>query len=134
MERRPEEAWEIRVFFDGECPLCRREIAMIRRLDRGRGRVDLVDLAAEDFDAGDYGLDQTEIEARIHGMLPDGRVIEGVEVFVRIYRAVGWSWLAALATWPGIRTLLDLAYVWFAKNRLRLTGRAPAVCEPRASR
>jgi len=121
-------SWQFRVFFDADCPLCSKEIALIRRMDRGRGRVDLVDLSAKDFDATEYGLDQSEIEARIHGMYPDGRVIEGVDVFVEIYSALGWGWLTAPAHWPGFRTLLDLAYVWFAKNRLRLTGRAPKMC------
>jgi predicted DCC family thiol-disulfide oxidoreductase YuxK len=32
------------VWFDGGCPLCRREIALMRRLDR-RGRIDFVDVA-----------------------------------------------------------------------------------------
>ena len=121
--------WAFRVFFDGECPLCAREIAMIRRMDRGRGRVDLVDLAAPDFDAGAYGLDQATIEARIHGMMPDGTVVEGVEVFVQIYTALGLGWLTAPASWWGIRNLLDRAYLWFARNRLRLTGRGPKLCE-----
>jgi predicted DCC family thiol-disulfide oxidoreductase YuxK len=32
------------VFHDGACPLCRREIALMRRLDR-RGRIEFVDVA-----------------------------------------------------------------------------------------
>ena len=120
--------WVFRVFYDGECPLCVREIALIRRLDRGRGQVDLIDLAASGFDAADFGLDQGTIEDRIHGQWPDGRIIEGVDVFVALYGAVGLGWLAAPAKWPGLRWLLDLAYVWFARNRLRLTGRAPKTC------
>lgn len=123
-----EPSWQFRVFFDADCPLCSKEIALIRRMDRGRGRVDLVDLSADDFDATDYGLEQSTIEARIHGMYPDGRVVEGVDVFVEIYRALGWGWITAPARWPGFRTLLDLAYLWFARNRLRLTGRAPKTC------
>lgn len=127
-------SWRIRVFFDADCPLCSREIEAIRRLDRGRGRVDLVDLSAASFDASAYGLEQAAIEARIHGTLPDGGVVEGVDVFVHIYTALGMGWLVAPARWPGLRTLLDLAYLWFARNRLRLTGRAPAVCEPNPGR
>lgn len=34
----------VTVWHDGQCPLCRREIAMMRRLDR-RGRIDFVDVA-----------------------------------------------------------------------------------------
>lgn len=125
--------WFFRVFYDGNCPLCAKEIALIRRLDRDRGKVDLVDFSAPEFDLEDYDLAQhrlalPDLEARIHGMLPDGRVVEGVDVFVELYSAVGWGWLTVPARWPGFRQLLDLAYLWFAKNRLRLTGRTPRLC------
>jgi predicted DCC family thiol-disulfide oxidoreductase YuxK len=35
----------VTVWFDGGCPLCRREIAFMRRLDR-RGRIDFVDVSS----------------------------------------------------------------------------------------
>ena len=35
----------VRVLFDGECPLCAREISMLSRLDRGRGAIDFEDIA-----------------------------------------------------------------------------------------
>jgi predicted DCC family thiol-disulfide oxidoreductase YuxK len=54
--------------------------------------------------------------------------VEGVEVFARAYRAVGWRWVDTLARWPGLRWILDRLYVVFARNRLRLTGRAPRTC------
>lgn len=54
----------------------------------------------------------------------------GVEVFRRLYAAVGFGPLAALTRLPGVAQLLDLGYRWFAKNRLRLTGRcADGACE-----
>ena len=61
--------------------------------------------------------------AEIHARLPDGSVIRGVEVFRRLYAAVGFGPLVALTRLPGISQLLDAAYGLFAKNRLRLTGR-----------
>ena len=131
MESNP--TWEFRVFFDGECPLCRREIDMVRRLDDGRGRVDLVDLAAPDFDASRFGLEQEAIEARIHGALPDGTIVEGVDVFIRLYEAVDRGWLVRPARIGWVRGLLDRVYAWFARNRLRLTGRAPEACPPTAT-
>lgn len=121
------EAWSVKVLYDGECPLCAREIEMLRRLDRGRGRIAFEDIAAPDFDAGRYGLDQAAVMSRIHGVLPDGRIIEGVEVFRRLYAGVGLGWLVAPTRWPLLRPAFDAAYRWFARNRLRLTGR-PA-CE-----
>jgi len=123
-------SWGIRVLFDGECPLCAREVRMLRRLDRGRGRIDFEDIAAPDFAPERYGLDAEGVMARIHGVLPDGQVVEGVEVFRRAYAAVGLGWLLAPTRWPGLSRLSDAAYRVFARNRLRWTGRGDA-CEDR---
>ena len=120
--------WEFRVLYDGECPLCAREGALLMRLDAGRGRLQLEDISAPDFDASRYGLDPADLEARLHAVLPDGRIVQGVEVLARAYEAVGWGWLVAPARWPGFRWVLDRAYLWFARNRLRLTGREPRYC------
>lgn len=119
---------EITVLFDGECPLCAREVAALRRLDRGRGRIAFDDIAAPGFDAARYGRRHDELMARIHGALPDGRLVEGVEVFRRAYTAVGLGWALAWTAWPALRPLADAGYRWFARNRLRLTGRAAHDC------
>ena len=112
------------LFYDGDCPLCAREVAALKRLDRRRGRLALTDIAAPEFDASRYGRPQEELMARIHGRLPDGTWVEGVEVFRRAYGAVGLGWLLAPTRWPGLRRVADAAYRVFARNRLRWTGRA----------
>lgn len=115
-------AWDVEVFYDGDCPLCMREINMLRRRD-SHGRIHFVDIAASDFDPAAYGKDRAAFMARIHGRLPDGTWIEGVEVFRRLYTAIGFGRLVAVTRAPGISHLLGAAYSVFAKNRLRLTGR-----------
>lgn len=120
--------FDIEVFFDGACPLCMREIRMLRRLDR-RGRIRFTDIAAPGFDASAYGVTWERLMDRMHGRLPDGTLIDGVEVFRRMYTAVGFGALVALTRLPGIRQLLDLGYDAFAKNRLRLTGRCDDTCK-----
>jgi predicted DCC family thiol-disulfide oxidoreductase YuxK len=113
---------EFEVFFDGDCPLCVREIRMIARLDRAH-RIRFTDIAAPEFDAAGTGVSWQTLMDRIHGRLPDGTLVEGVEVFRRLYTAVGFGPLVALTRLPGVRALLDLGYHLFAKHRLRLTGR-----------
>lgn len=124
-------AWEIEVFFDGDCPLCAKEIGMLRWLDRGRGKIRCTDIAAPGFDSAALGLTFDELMDRIHGRLADGQLIEGVEVFRRLYSAVGFRWLVAPTRLPGIRQLLDWGYHGFAKHRLKLTGRCTSdgVCQ-----
>ncbi len=114
--------FDIEVFFDGACPLCVREVNFLRRRDK-KQRIRFVDLAAADFDRSAVGVAWDVLMERIHGRLPDGTFVVGVEVFRRLYTIVGYRWLVAVTRWPGIVQLLDLCYRWFAKNRLRLTGR-----------
>lgn len=125
------------VFYDGECPLCRREIELVRRLDPG-GRVRCTDIAAPSFDASPLGRSHEELMARIHGRLPDGRLVEGVEVFRRMYAAISpgvLGPLVALTRLPPLSWALDASYRWFAKNRLRLTGRCTDdACSTHAAR
>ena len=114
--------FDIEVFFDGDCPLCIREINMLRKLDKGN-RVRFTDIASPSFDTGDTGLTWTEFMERIHGRLPDGTMIEGVEVFRHLYSAVGFGRLVSLTRLPVVREALHVGYLLFAKNRLRMTGR-----------
>lgn len=117
-------SWEIEVFFDGDCPLCLREIGLLRRLDR-RGRIRFTDIAAPTFSPGDLGHDMAWFMDEIRGRLPDGSPVSGVEVFRRLYAAVGLGPVVALTRLPGIAQGLEVAYRLFARNRLRLTGRCP---------
>lgn len=118
------ETFQIRILYDGECPLCSREIHMLRRLDRGRGRVCFEDITAPGFDASAFGLDAAAAMERIHGVLPDGAIVERMAVFRRAYAAVGLGWLLAPTAWPGLRRLSDWAYASFARNRLRWIKRS----------
>ncbi len=122
--------YDVEVFFDGDCPLCTREIDIVRKLDGG-GRVLFTDIAAEGFAPSTINKTHEELMARIHARLPDGTFVEGVEVFRRMYAAVGLGPLVAITRLPGIAQLLDASYRWFAANRLRLTGRCDTgTCTP----
>lgn len=118
-------AYDVEVFFDGDCPLCRREIALLRFWDR-QSRIRFTDIAHGDFDATEVGIPFDRLMAEIHGRLPDGTIIAGVEVFRRLYAAVGFRWLVAVTRWPGVAALFELSYRLFARHRLKLTGRCSA--------
>lgn len=112
----------VEVFYDGDCPLCMREIRMLMRKDKDH-RIEFTNIAAPGFDAAAYGTTYAELMAKIRGRLPDGTWIEGVEVFRQLYAAIGFRRLVAVTRVPGISQLLSLGYRAFAANRLRLTGR-----------
>jgi predicted DCC family thiol-disulfide oxidoreductase YuxK len=117
----------VEVFFDGECPLCVREIKLLRWLDRKKNIL-FTDIAAPEFQATEFGKTPTEFMDEIHGRLPGengnpDRWIIGVEVFRQLYAAVGFGWLVWPTRLPGISHALNFGYRVFAKHRLRLTGR-----------
>lgn len=114
--------FQIEVFFDGGCPLCVREMNLLRRMDRN-GQIRFTDIDAPDFDAAAYGKTREELMQRMHGRQPDGSWISGVEVFRQMYTAVGYERLVWMTRLPVVSQALDLAYTVFARNRLRLTGR-----------
>ena len=99
---------ELELFFDGECPLCRREVAMMQRLDR-RKRIVFTDIAAPGFDPAPLGRDHATLMASIHARLPDGSLVTGVEAFRRAYAALGLGFgpLVALSRLPLRRSRTD---------------------------
>ncbi len=118
----PESSWQIEVFYDGDCPLCLREVKLLRWMDR-RQRIRFTDIAAADFVAADYGKSLSEFMEQIQGRLPSGQWLVGVEVFRRLYAAIGFGPLVWIPRLPLLSQLCDIGYRVFAKNRLRLTGR-----------
>lgn len=117
----------LQILIDGLCPLCKWEGEFLRRLDRGRGRLAIVDLTAPEFDPAALGVTHEAIMGQIHAVAPDGSIVTGMEVFRRAYSAVGWGWLWAPTAWPVLRPIFDAMYRWFARNRTWLTGR-PGDC------
>ena len=86
----------------------------------------MTDIAARDFRAEDFGQTQAALMDQIHARLPDGTWITGVEVFRRLYAAVGLGVVSSFLSLPGIDRVADFAYERFAKNRLKWTGRCDA--------
>jgi predicted DCC family thiol-disulfide oxidoreductase YuxK len=108
---------EVIVWFDGGCPLCRREIALMRRLDRA-GAIRFLDLASPD--EGACPIDRAELLARFHAM-EDGRLVSGAAAFAAMWRAIPpMRPLGLLARNPLALRVLEAAYRAFLRVRPRL--------------
>jgi len=108
---------KVKVWFDGGCPLCLREIAMMRRLDR-KGAIAFVDVS-ENADPS-CPIEQRELLARFHAS-EEGQVLSGAAAFAAMWRAI--PVLRPLGLIARNRMALDLmerAYVQFLKVRPRL--------------
>lgn len=106
----------VTVWFDGACPLCIREISLMRRLDR-RGRIDFIDVADPQ---GVCPLGRAEMLARFHAAEGD-RLHSGAAAFAAVWRAIPLLRpLGLAARSPLVLRLLERAYLAFLRHRPRL--------------
>lgn len=106
----------VTVWYDGACPLCRREIAMMRRLDRA-ARIRFVD--ASDPQAS-CPRDPAEMLSRFHAE-ENGVLLSGAAAFAAMWRAIPLLRPLGLAARIGVvGWLLETAYRGFLKLRPRL--------------
>jgi predicted DCC family thiol-disulfide oxidoreductase YuxK len=107
------------VFYDGNCPLCRREIAHYRRLDR-EDRLYWVDAAAETEVLTRHGLSVQAAMAELHVLDSAGRWQRGVDAFLVIWQQLpGYRWLGQLVRGLWLRRPLGFFYRHFAAWRYR---------------
>ncbi len=117
-------SWQIKLLYDGKCPLCLREVNFLTRRDAGRGLIAFVDIADDNYIPEAHGgVDFETAMGRIHAVLPDGTLIKNMEVFRRVYETLGMGWVYAATKWPIIGPILDRLYEIWADLRLALTGR-----------
>jgi predicted DCC family thiol-disulfide oxidoreductase YuxK len=106
------------VMFDGQCPLCRREIGLYQSLAPLQD-VSWLDVSQET--AGLSAQEQARYMARFHVRLSDGRLLSGAAAFVALWSAMpGWRWLGRFARLPGVTPVLELAYRGFLRVRPHL--------------
>jgi predicted DCC family thiol-disulfide oxidoreductase YuxK len=102
------------VWFDGSCPLCRKEIALIKRLDR-RGAIEFIDVALDDTICP---IDRGELLRRFHAQERDGPMLSGASAFAAMWRTVPLLRpLGLIGLWPPALWVLELAYRGFLKVR-----------------
>ncbi|MDT7933382.1 MAG: DUF393 domain-containing protein [Sphingomonadaceae bacterium] len=105
---------DLTVWHDGGCPLCRAEIALMRRLDR-RGSIRFVDVARPGPDV--CPLDRRTLLARFHAS-EDGRLLSGAAAFAAMWRAIPLLRpLGLMARSSVVLRLLEAAYVGFLRVR-----------------
>lgn len=108
---------DVTVWYDGACPLCLREIALMRRLDK-REQIAFVDVS-EDAPV-DCPIDQADLLARFHAK-ENGVVLSGAAAFAAMWRATPLLRpLGLLARNRTILSVLEKLYVIFLRHRPKL--------------
>lgn len=107
---------QLTVFFDGHCPLCTKEIGLLKQLDNQK-KLHFEDIHAIDFVYRYPYIDVVAADQRLHGQLANGQIITGLDVTAKAWGLVGHhKWLQILR-WPVICWFADLGYLIFARFR-----------------
>jgi len=109
----------VTVWHDGGCPLCAREIALMRRLDR-LGRVTFIDARQ----ATQCPADRTAMLLRLHAREDGGDMLQGAAAFAAMWRAIPvLRPLGLLARNVSVLWLLERCYRGFLRMRPALQRR-----------
>ncbi len=107
---------QLTIFFDGDCPICAKEINALRARD-SKQRLKFENIHAADFVYRYPYIDIVKADRVLHGQLADGSMIYGLDVTAKAWSLVdAHSWIQMLR-WPVIRWFSDLSYRLFARLR-----------------
>ena len=107
------------VFYDGGCPVCRREIEHYRRIDRTR-RLGWVDIARDPVRLRGYGITVEQAMRRFHVLDGHGRWQTGAAAFIELWSHLPYyRRLASLVRVLRLDRPLEFVYRRWADWRLQ---------------
>lgn len=100
------------VYYNGACPICRREIEHYRRLCEGEpAPLAWVDISREPLVLAPRGVDSLSARRRLHAVDGSGTLHAGVAAFAELWaRLPRYRWLARLVRRPWLRPLAEGFY------------------------
>ena len=112
------------VYHDGECPLCQKEINLMRKIDASDS-IRWVDINTEKQALIDAGITFERAMNRIHVADQFQQMHTGVEGFLNIWQHLPYyrRLVPIVKNTPFLQPIMERAYRLFANYRLRLTGR-----------
>ncbi|MEO0912712.1 MAG: DUF393 domain-containing protein [Pseudomonadota bacterium] len=103
------------VYYDGGCPVCRREIALYQGV-AALSSVRWTDVSAPDADLA--GLDRERALRRFHVRREDGALASGAAAFTAIWRKLPYlRHVARVVDTPPFAQMAEIAYRMFLKVR-----------------
>jgi len=104
----------IKVFYDGKCGMCSREIRHYMKISP-RETFIWRDIANEPQHLKEINVSQSYALKRLHVIDQDGKIQIGVDAFIAIWSKIPrWRLLAFLCAMPGIKFTLGVLYNKFA--------------------
>ena len=110
--------------FDGGCPLCLRETRFLRKKDLSN-KINFVDINNDNYNPLFYkNISYEDAMSNLHGILENGNIIKGLDVLAYSYELIGLGWVYYPLKIEFLAPVLRLFYKYWAKYRLKITGRS----------
>ena len=110
--------------FDGGCPLCLRETNFLKSKDE-LNKIDFVDINNVNYNPILFkDISYAEAMSNLHGILENGNIIKGLDVLAYSYELIGLGWVYYPLKIEFLAPVLRLFYKFWAKYRLKITGRS----------
>ena len=110
--------------FDGGCPLCVRETNFLKSKDE-LNKIDFVDINNVNYNPILFkDISYSEAMSNLHGILENGNIIKGLDVLAYSYELIGLGWVYYPLKIEFLAPVLRLFYKFWAKYRLKITGRS----------
>jgi predicted DCC family thiol-disulfide oxidoreductase YuxK len=107
------------MFYDGGCPLCRKEVAHYIKLDKQQ-RIAWLDIHANPHVLAPYKISPQTAMQRLHALDKQGKLQSGAWAFATIWADLPYyRHLARMVRALRLLPLIDFAYRQFAKRRYR---------------
>tara|TARA_Y100001978_G_scaffold197279_1_gene207896 strand:+ start:1683 stop:2075 length:393 start_codon:yes stop_codon:yes gene_type:complete len=108
--------------FDGGCPLCLKETKFLKKRDKSN-LINFVDINNKYNPKNFKNISYKQAMSNLHGITSTGEIILGVEVLAYSYELIGLGWIYYPTKLPLFSSFIKLIYKYWAKFRLKLTGR-----------
>lgn len=113
----------LKLLYDGECPICKREICILQKKDI-QTKINFIDISSKAFSPFDNNnIDYNTAMSQIHAIDGERNLLVGIPAFATVYARCQLLVTSTLLRIPFINRVLNPLYTLFAKKRLWLTGR-----------
>lgn len=113
----------LKLLYDGECPICKREICILQKKD-SQTKINFIDISSKEFSPFENNnIDYNTAMLQIHAIDGKGNLLVGISAFAAAYANCQLLVTSTFLRIPFIKRTLKPLYTLFAKNRLWLTGR-----------
>gem|GEM_PF-859199 len=112
----------LKLLYDGECPICKREICFLQKKD-SQAKIKFIDISSKEFSAFEHkNIDYNTAMTQIHAIDGQGNLLVGIPAFAALYARSQLLVTSTFLRLPFIKRVLEPLYTLFAKKRLWIKG------------